>query len=410
VVDPQSASSLWRKTLPVMVMDAQAMGPIAVIRSLGRAGYPVHACAESDGALGLHSRFAKRSVVCPGYQSEAFLPWMREYVAHEKISAVVPTEGFLLGVRDQIEEFLPLLPLSHKPRVILEGLSKCDLFESFAGGALREQASAHLPPFFLVRNEEEIPPESEWNRIGGGPFFIKVDASHSRTGLQGSEVRRVSTRQQGQECVRNLLRSYRKVLVQGYVSGWGVGVFALLWDGKLLAQFMHKRLHEVPHTGGASSLRESWWKTEVCDDALSKLTAIGWQGVAMMEYRLNPDTGEFFLLEMNARFWGSLHLALYAGVDFPRMLLDAFHGRDPEPVLRSAQGVRCRHTFPREIQYVWSCWKDKALPLASRLGSILEFFALGLDPRVYSDLCFPGDRKLYLLNLKPSISEIFARG
>lgn len=406
--DPGGASS-WRNGLPVLVMDAQAMGSIAVIRSLGRAGYPVHACAQDNRALGLHSRFARHSVVCPAYHTEAFVPWMREYVAREKISAVVPSEGFLLRARDQIEEFIPLLPMSREPRIIYEGLSKCDLFESLGTGA-EKQAPAHLPPFFLVRNEGEILSESEWNRMGSGPFFIKVDASHSRNGLQGSEVRRVNASLEGQECVRSLLRNYRKVLVQAHVPGWGVGAFALLWNGKLLAQFMHRRLHEVPHTGGASSFRESWWKAEVCDDALSKLTAIGWQGVAMMEYRLNPGTGDFFLLEMNARFWGSLHLALYAGVDFPLMLLDAFHGREPEPVLQFPQGVRCRHTFPREIQYVWSRWKDKELPLKSRLGSMLEFFALGLDPRVYGDLWFPGDKKLYLLNLKQSIPDLIARG
>jgi predicted ATP-grasp superfamily ATP-dependent carboligase len=409
VADPRRASGSWRNTSPVLVTDAQAMGPIAVIRSLGRAGYPVHACAESERALGLHSRFAARSIVCPAYKTEAFLPWLREYIAREKISAIVPSEGFLLAVRGDIEEFLPILPLSRDPRVIFEGLSKCDLFEAFGGGTLPNQALAHLPRSFLVRNEEEIPVESEWNRIGS-PFFIKVDACHSRTGQQGSKVHRVSAVSEAQECVRNSLRGYHKVLVQGFVSGWGVGAFVLLWEGKLLAQFMHRRLHEVPHTGGASSFRESWWNTEIRDDALSKLNAIRWQGVAMMEYRLNPSTGEFFLLEMNGRFWGSLHLALYAGVDFPRMLLDAFHGREPQPMHQFTRRVLCRDTFPREIQYVWSRWKDRELPLASRLGSIVEFFVLGLDPRVYADLWFPRDRRLYLLNLKRSIPDLFSRG
>ena len=56
------------------------------------------------------------------------------------------------------------------------------------------------------------------------------------------------------------------------------------------------------------------------------LRRIGWNGVAMLEYRRDPSTGDFRLLELNARFWGSLHLALAAGVDFPRLLLDAWLG------------------------------------------------------------------------------------
>ena len=33
----------WRRDLPVLVAEAGTMGAIGVIRSLGRAGYPVHA-------------------------------------------------------------------------------------------------------------------------------------------------------------------------------------------------------------------------------------------------------------------------------------------------------------------------------------------------------------------------------
>jgi len=73
----------------------------------------------------------------------------------------------------------------------------------------------------------------------------------------------------------------------------------------------------------------------MCDDALAKIKAMKWQGVGMMEYRWDPTTDQFYFLEMNGRFWGSLHLALFAGVDFPALLLDAFHAhrqvmwRDP---------------------------------------------------------------------------------
>ena len=42
----------WRRELPVLVPEAETLGAIGVIRSLGRAGYPVHACAVAE-ALGL---------------------------------------------------------------------------------------------------------------------------------------------------------------------------------------------------------------------------------------------------------------------------------------------------------------------------------------------------------------------
>ena len=149
-----------------------------------------------------------------------------------------------------------------------------------------------------------------------------------------------------------------------------------------------------------SSFRESWWHATIRDDALTKLQALGWHGVAMMEYRWDKATDQFYLMEMNGRFWGSLHLALYAGVDFPLLLLDAFHGHLPLPVKEFPQGIRCRLTFPREIQYVWSRLKDSQLSYLSRLWSLVEFLQLSLDPRIYSDLFFPGDTKLYWESIK----------
>ena len=50
------------------------------------------------------------------------------------------------------------------------------------------------------------------------------------------------------------------------------------------------------------------------------LSAVQWHGVAMVEFRINADNGQAYLMEVNTRFWGSLQLAIDAGVNFPRLL------------------------------------------------------------------------------------------
>jgi hypothetical protein len=115
----------------------------------------------------------------------------------------------------------------------------------------------------------------------------------------------------------------------------------------------------------------------------------------MMEYRWEPGTNRFHFIEMNGRFWGSLHLALFAGVDFPALLVDAHVGRPLPELGVFPRGVRCRYTVPREIQYVWSRLRDRRLSARSKLWSLMEFVLLSLHPGVRSDLLFPGDRHLY---------------
>ena len=41
----------------------------------------------------------------------------------------------------------------------------------------------------------------------------------------------------------------------------------------------------------------------------------------MVEYKLDATTGTPYLMEINGRFWGSLQLAIDAGVDFPQLLV-----------------------------------------------------------------------------------------
>lgn len=387
----------WRARHPVLVSEAQTTGAIAVIRSLGRAGYPVHAIAPRDDALGLRSNFAARAGPCPPYGDPAFLDWLRGYVARYGIQAIVPSEALLLALRPAIEEFGPLLPFGDDPAILYAGMSKFDLFAQLEG-------QPHLPPTLLVRDGAQLPTRDALERLGA-PLYVKVDGAHAREPENGF-VRACASADEALAALQELAPRFEKLLVQGHVGGRGVGAFFLLWRGELLAEFMHRRIHEVPHTGGASSLRESWFHRAIRDDALQKLRAMAWEGVAMMEYRWDEERDAFHFLEMNGRFWGSLHLALQSGVDFPRALLDAFFGR-PEPLpARFPLGVKCRHTFPMEVQYVWSRLKDRALPARARAWSAVEFFLLMADPRVRSDLLFPGDEGLYWESLRRFVAEL----
>jgi len=119
-------SGVDRGSVPVLVPQAGSLGAVGVIRSLGSAGYPVHACAESFDALGLHSRHVRSARVHPSPASEEFLPWVRETVRDLGIRAIVPSESFLLGLRPALTEFQDLLPF-FEPSLLDLAFSKADL-------------------------------------------------------------------------------------------------------------------------------------------------------------------------------------------------------------------------------------------------------------------------------------------
>ncbi len=61
---------------------------------------------------------------------------------------------------------------------------------------------------------------------------------------------------------------------------------------------------------------------------LSLLKSLNWIGVAMAEFKVDPRDGIPKLMEVNPRFWGSLHLAIVSGVDFPYLILKMAEGRN----------------------------------------------------------------------------------
>jgi predicted ATP-grasp superfamily ATP-dependent carboligase len=82
---------------------------------------------------------------------------------------------------------------------------------------------------------------------------------------------------------------------------------------------------------------------------LQLLKALDWFGVAMVEFKLDPRDGIPKLMEINPRFWGSLALAIAAGVNFPLLLLRMSRGEDVEPIETYQTGKMCRWLLPGDV-------------------------------------------------------------
>lgn len=52
----------------------------------------------------------------------------------------------------------------------------------------------------------------------------------------------------------------------------------------------------------------------------------------MVEYKHDLRTGTYYLMEINGRLWGSVQLAIDAGVDFPALLIATAGGAPVAPV------------------------------------------------------------------------------
>jgi hypothetical protein len=155
------------------------------------------------------------------------------------------------------------------------------------------------------------------------------------------------------------------LLVQEYIGGTGTGLFALYDRGKPQRIFMHERLREQPPSGGISVAARAYYSERLKELGLRLLTALNWHGPAMVEFRRSRTTGEFVLMEINGKFWGSLELSLAAGVNFAADLIRLYRGETlgPDP------------GYDRDCEFYWPLDGDiLTLWKTGKLGQMRDYW------------------------------------
>jgi predicted ATP-grasp superfamily ATP-dependent carboligase len=84
------------------------------------------------------------------------------------------------------------------------------------------------------------------------------------------------------------------------------------------------------------------------------------------------DDGTPYLMEINTRFWGSLQLAIDAGVDFPYLLYQLACAQKPDPVSSYKNGKRLRWLLG-DLDSLYLTVRDRNVGTGDKLMAMLRF-------------------------------------
>lgn len=321
------------------MLDGEQRAALAIVRSLGRGGYAVHVGSSVPNPLAGGSRRAMSETILPDPLggTDAYTTAVCKLIAEKHAEILIPvTEASTLALLERPELFarvrIPTSDLTHFRRAT----DKAAVLELACGLGIDvpsqwTTSSETLPHLSIPRNQFPLVIKPSRSVVGpeGRRRKVGVSYAHSREEL----TRAIA--EHGPEPV--------PLLIQNRIEGPGLGVFMLRWGGKVLATFAHRRIREKPPSGGVSVCSESVAAPpELIALSESLLSALDWSGVAMIEYKHDTRSGKTYLMEVNPRFWGSLQLAVDAGVDFPRLLVEVMLGRNVVPVKIWRVGVRSR--------------------------------------------------------------------
>lgn len=325
----------------VLVLNAHARHGLVAIRQLAGRGIEVTAASTMQWSAARFSRHVDRYVTYPdpGTRTDGFLEAVEQELARGDYDMLLPINGLTVETvvrnRSRFERYTNVPFPSYEQ--LLVGLDKRRTVE-----AARDAGTPQ--PETLFSDEASL---DDVEAKLGYPVVVKYPL-----GEGGKNVYICESSEELERSARRGEERVGEVIFQEFVPNGGERGVYTLYDSSttMVGLTVQRRLRSRTPGGGASTYRETIEDPDLVDTTDRLLSSLDWCGLAMVEFRIDARTGEPKLIDLNPRFWGSLSLSTFAGVDFPYLLHQLAIGASPRPELEYDVGVRSRCLFTDALQ------------------------------------------------------------
>ena len=336
---PYSASDKTRPPLkrPVLVLGWISRIVVTIAHSLHRHGVPVDV-VDFATAPPPTSRAIRNFTYIPrpDLDPNGFVSQLRNFIRMGGHDMVIPTDDqTLVALTEHYHDLKDLVYIACPPPEIT-GL----ILDKYVSLELAQNCRIRIPKTKLITNSGQL---SGLSSSFPFPWFLKP----ARKEIRAEEIKTIplTTLDEVVEKFPAAQEFDPPLLLQERCAGAGVGIELLLHEAKCVAVFQHRRLIEDPYTGGVSALAIAERPDPaLVEQSLTLLRAMNWEGPAMVEYKVDPRDGTAMFMEVNGRYWGTISLPVFAGIDFPLYHWQIVHGEVPSVPENYKVGMKWRWT------------------------------------------------------------------
>jgi hypothetical protein len=357
---PRFAFGKNAEPTPILLAADTHFSALAAVRALRSAGYAPWLAVHVPRTYASRSRATAGTLLVPdpSLDGEGYVREIAAAATRLSVRAVLPSaETTLLMLAGREADFAGIAlgaPSRGKAELIMD---KGRLPE------LAKAAGLQTPPTARV-----VPGNSEAVGAFGFPAILKPQRSQFRypDGTVSGSSRYISA-----SSVEEALQALPggEGFVQPYIPGSLISVSGVSWEGELYCALHQLSIRIWPEPTGGSSYAETIPPDAELELGVGRLLqTIGWSGIFQAQFIRDPR-GDYHLIDLNGRVYGSLALAMEAGLNLPGVWADLLLGRRP-----SVSGYRIGKRFRNE---------DKDLHSLARMlmdGELRHAFR-GLVPR-----------------------------
>lgn len=355
----------------ILVTDGGYSHSLSIIRSLTGLGHVVD-CIGHPLCLSSFSLYKNRCIYNQSKFKSQYIDKFLSFLETEKYDFLIPIGADSVSLVNRFrKEILKRVKINIAPEESIKSCLKKDKLLLIA-----EELGIPTPKRYKINDLQEA---IKYQLKNEKKFVIKPSSE-----LSNDKV--IYTKNVG--IINRYLQNEDDFLVQEYISGYGVGFFAIYDNGNLKNFFMHKRIRENPPSGGSSVFAQSIFDRRLYDYGKKILDRLNWHGVAMVEFKKTYDTNQLYLMEVNPKFWASHDLAIVSGLNFAEKYLEL---EENKPSLKK-MNMQVKYIIDKKFQWL-------ARDLSS---SLLKPFRL--LKVIYTFLSFKSHNNLHL---KDPLSSLY---
>lgn len=329
----------------VLVTGGEFIGVLAAVRALRLGGY------EPWATLSRRRAYAARSRACggtvnvpdPSTDPDAFASAVARAAGEIGAAAILPgTDSALIAFATRRERVPAGIALGvGSEEQVVRVTDKAIL------SRLAAEAGIATPP------THELASAAGLADADGITFPAVVKPLASEVPTEDGGLRRVGARRvrDGDELRRTIdALPAGPVLVQPYLRGRLAAICGVAWEGEVVAAAHQVAERIWPPDTGVSAYARTVPRDDLLEGSVRKLLAAAdWSGIFQLQFLRTED--EAYLIDLNPRIYGSLALAVAAGLNLPTIWADLLLGRTPR-VVGYRVGVRYR-SEANDVRAVW---------------------------------------------------------
>lgn len=339
----------------VLLTDGDLKVTLPVLRSLARRNIQTGVAATRTKAMSFFSKYCKTKFIYPSPRDNLglFLKAIKKIIEKSDFDILFPVgEWTLVPISKNRESITSHIRLPFAGKEAIERTFNKSLTLEIA---MKE--AVPMPRTFFIHNLSDLQEAAQETPY---PAVIKSRVSWFWDGDKASFSRPiyVNSPQELKAKYRAMHEEFPFPIIQEYVPGKAYHIGVLCNRSRLKAACCIKEHRTIPVTGGYATLRETVnLNPKMLKSTTRMLKALDWHGVAEVEYKLDSRDSTPKFMEINGRFWGSLELAIEAGIDFPYLLYRLAVDGNIKPEFGYKVGVK-RRWLEGDLVYISNVLKS----------------------------------------------------